>query len=174
MRNDKILHPGLAKALAEVGHGDTVLVTDAGFPIPAGANRIDLGVVAGTVDAREILSIIRKEIFAEEVHFAPEVKTEFPQLYEDVQEICTGWGADFIAATHEELVEQWAPKAKVVIRSGSLLPWANFAIVAGTDPFAWFTKEQGVTPLPRYVVRRERITAGEVPEMMSEETEVNV
>ena len=43
MRPGRILHPELAKALATCGHTDIILVTDAGFPIPKDANRIDLG-----------------------------------------------------------------------------------------------------------------------------------
>ena len=42
MRPGRILHPELAKALATCGHTDIILVTDAGFPIPKDANRIDL------------------------------------------------------------------------------------------------------------------------------------
>ena len=43
MRPNRILHPELARALATLGHQDILLVTDAGFPIPAAAWRIDLG-----------------------------------------------------------------------------------------------------------------------------------
>lgn len=163
MRSDRILHPALAEALAEVGHGDIVMVTDAGFPIPRGARRIDLGLVAGTIDVLMILRVVRSELFAEEMHMAPEVKTEFPSLYSSVQDICTGWGADFVGTPHEELVETWAPQAKIIIRSGSLVPWANFAIVAATDPFAWFKEGDGATVIPRYLVRRERIMSATVP-----------
>ena len=35
MRAGRILHPELARGLATLGHTDVVLVTDAGFPIPA-------------------------------------------------------------------------------------------------------------------------------------------
>lgn len=165
MRPGRILHPELAKALAEVGHGDTVLITDAGFPIPRDARRVDLGLVEGTVDALEILRVIRAEIFAEEIRFDPAIVSEYPSLYASVQQICTGWGADFVAAPHEELVDVWAPRAKVVIRSGSFTAWANFAITAATDPFAWFREDEDVTVLPRYLVRRQRITDGEVPRL---------
>lgn len=163
MRPGRILHPELAKALAEVGHGDTVFITDAGFPIPRDARRIDLGLIAGTIDALDILRVIRSEIFAEEMRFDPAIVTEYPRLYSEVQNICAGWGADFIAAPHEELVEVWAPRAKVIIRSGSLTAWANFSITAATDPFAWFRADEGVHPLPRYIERRRRITEGVVP-----------
>lgn len=74
MRPGRILHPELAKALATCGHTDIILVTDAGFPIPKDANRIDLGYYAGAVDVLDILKMLRKEIFVEEVAFAPEVK----------------------------------------------------------------------------------------------------
>ena len=164
MRAERIIHPELAKALAELGHTDTVLVTDAGFPIPVGARRIDLGFYPGLPDVLDILRVLRKELFVEEVRFAPEVKTHHPRLYASVQEIFTGAGAPFIAAPHEELIEVWAPKAKVVIRSGSFEPWANFALSASTDPFAWFTSED-VQVLPAYVERRRLMRENVVPEL---------
>ena len=74
MRPGRILHPELAKALATCGHTDIILVTDAGFPIPKDANRIDLGYYAGQADLLDILRMLRKEIFVEEVAFAPELR----------------------------------------------------------------------------------------------------
>lgn len=164
MRPGRILHPELAKALAECGHGDIVLVTDAGFPIPKDANRIDLGVYAGTVDVLEILKILREEVFVEEVGFDPAVKTKHPVLYKQLQEIYTGAGAPFKSIPHEDLVDIIAPKAKVIIRSGSLNAWANIALTCATDPFAWFTEED-ITILDTYVTRRKRMNEKEVPEL---------
>lgn len=164
MRPNRVLHPELAKALAECGHTDIILVTDAGFPIPKDANRIDLGYYAGQADVLDILKMLREEIFVEEVAFATEVKTHHPDLYKIIQQIYTGSGAVFRGTTHEELVENVAPKAKVVIRSGSLNPWANFALVASTDPFAWFNQEN-IKILPEYVERRKRIKENMVPNL---------
>ncbi|WP_016614494.1 RbsD/FucU domain-containing protein, partial [Yersinia pestis] len=98
MRPDRILHPELAAALATLGHTDIILVTDAGFPIPPQAKRIDLGFWPGTVDVLHILRVLRKEIFVEEVRFASEVRDCHPQLYRDVQTLYTGSGAEFQAA----------------------------------------------------------------------------
>lgn len=164
MRPNRILHPELAKALATCGHTDIILVTDAGFPIDKCANRIDLGFYAGQVDVLEILKMLRKEIFVEEVTFTTEVKTHHPTLYKEIQNIYTGSGAIFNGTTHEDLVENISPKAKVVIRSGSLNAWANFALTCSTDPFAWFT-EDDITILDTYVERRKRISNNEVPEL---------
>lgn len=164
MQPNVILNAKLAGSLATLGHGDVVLVTDAGFPIPKDANIVDLGLTAGTVDVLEILRTLRRHMFAEEVHFAPEVKTEYPSLYRDVQEIYTGSGASFVPAPHEELITEWAPRAKVVVRSGSLTAWANFAIVAATDPFNWYRDDEPVQPTAMYVERRRRINGNVVPD----------
>ncbi|MCW8113866.1 carbohydrate transporter [Yersinia intermedia] len=165
MKPDRILHPELAAALASLGHTDIVLVTDAGFPIPPQALCINLGFWPGTVDVLDILRVLRKEIFVEEILFASEVRDCNAQLYRDIQEIYTGSGAEFSVASHEVLCHELAHKAKVIIRSGSFNPWANFALIASTDPFAWFTEGSGVEPLPAYVARRQRIRENQVPEL---------
>jgi simple sugar transport system permease protein/D-ribose pyranase len=167
MRAGRILHPGLARDLATLGHTDVVLVTDAGFPIPAGANRVDLGLTPGHIDVRTVLRTLLDEIFVEEVHLARELKTHHPRLYGETQEIFTGSGATFHATTHETLVAEWAPRAKVVVRSGSFEPWANFALVASTAPFDWFADDD-VTILPAYVERRRLITEGVRPDLAEE------
>jgi D-ribose pyranose/furanose isomerase RbsD len=165
MRPNRILHPDLAKALAAVGHTDIVMVTDAGFPIPAGANRIDLGFYQGLPDVRDVLRVVRQEIFVEEIHFAREVRDCNPDLYAAVQAIFTGAGADFKGTTHEALCGDYAARAKVIIRSGSFDPWGNFALVVSTDPFAWFTKDSNTKVLPGYIERRRKMEMNIVPQL---------
>lgn len=164
MRAGRILHPQLAGSLATLGHTDVVLVTDAGFPIPAGANRVDLALTRGQLDVQSVLRALLENTFFEEAHFAGELKTHHPRLYGEVQDIFTGSGATFHGTTHEALIEQWAPRAKVVVRSGSFEPWANFALVASTAPFEWFDDDE-VTILPAYVERRRLITEAVRPDL---------
>lgn len=166
MRPGRVLHPELARALATLGHTDIVLVTDAGFPIPPSAHRIDLGFTPGVPTVPQILEVLREELYVEDVAFAPEVRTHHPRLYERLQAIYTGAGATFTAISHEELCASVAHRAKVVIRSGDFDPWANVALTASTDPAAWFTDEavtDGLRILPAYVERRRRISEAEVP-----------
>ena len=154
MRPNRILHPELAQAVATLGHSDIFMVTDAGFPIPADAWRIDLGFYEGLPDVLDVLRVMRQEVFVEEVHFAGDILTKNEPLYTALQDIFTGAGAEFKLTTHEELVAEIAYKAKFIIRSGSFNPWANIAMVASTDPFAWFTDDSGTEILPAYVERR--------------------
>lgn len=127
MRPGKILHPQIAEALASLGHGDIVLVTDAGAPIPSHSQRIDLAFYAGMIDLLDILSVLRQEIFIENVIFADEVPQKNPKLLQRVTEIFTGSGADFTLIPHAQLVAEVYGSARVIIRSGSLMPWGNFA-----------------------------------------------
>ncbi|MEB8194252.1 carbohydrate transporter [Raoultella terrigena] len=163
MRPGKILHPQIASALASLGHGDIILVTDAGAPIPANANRIDLAFYSGSVDLLEILAVLRNEIFIEEVIFADEVPDNNPKLLTRVTEIFTGSGADFTLMPHSNLVTNIYPQAKVTIRSGSLMPWGNFALVASTDPDAWFDGSMKI--IPEYIERSRRITDKAAPKI---------
>jgi D-ribose pyranose/furanose isomerase RbsD len=167
MQPHVILNSQLAGELAKVGHGDTVLITDAGFPIPRDANVVELGLTAGTIDVLTILKVLREHLFCEKVRFAPEVKTEYPSLYKQVQEIYTGSGAVFEPTPHEALVAEVAPAAKLIIRSGSLTCWGNFALTAATDPFAWCRPEENIKPCDitvAYEARRQRMTDKVVPD----------
>jgi len=164
MRRGALLHPGLASAFATLGHTDLVVVTDAGFPIPATANRIDLGITDGLVDVRDVLRLVLRSVDIERAEFAPELKSHHPTLYAEVQSIFTGSGAEFASAAHETLIADHVRRAKVVIRSGSFEPWANFALTASTQPFDWFDSDE-VEILPAYVQRRARIRDGVVPEL---------
>ena len=78
MRTGRLLHPELARALALLGHGDIVLVTDAGAPIPPDLPRVDLALAPGLVDVRDVLRVLRAEIFVEDVVLARELQDGNP------------------------------------------------------------------------------------------------
>jgi D-ribose pyranose/furanose isomerase RbsD len=164
MRAGRIIHPELAQAVAELGHSQFFMVVDAGFPIPAETQRIDLGFYEGMPDLLDILRVLRQEVFVEEVHFAGDILTRNKPLYAALQEIYTGAGATFHLTTHEALVNEMAYKARFIVRSGSFNPWGNIALMASTDPMAWFTEESGTEILPAYVERRRLMTENVRPE----------
>ena len=76
---------------------DAVVAWNGRLPIPATARRSDLGLIDRLVDVRDILRILLRYAYFERVTFAPELGTHHPQLYQDVQQIFTGSGADFAA-----------------------------------------------------------------------------
>jgi len=168
MRAERILHPQLARAVAELGHTDIAMVVDAGFPIPRSVERIDLGFWPGLPTVVQVLEVLRRELHVEQVRFAAEVATNNPRFYDQLRGIYTGSGATFATVAHEQLIAEVAPHAKFIVRSGDLQPWGNVALTASTDPFAWFTDEAvaaGMKILPDYVERRRRVSEGDVPSL---------
>ena len=47
MKKQGLLHPELCRTITAMGHTDTLVVADAGLPIPNGIARIDLALVPG-------------------------------------------------------------------------------------------------------------------------------
>ena len=113
------------------------------------------------IDLLDILSVLRQEIFIVNVIFADEVPQINPKLLQRVTEIFTGSGADFTLIPHAQLVAEVYGSARVIIRSGSLMPWGNFALVASTDPDAWFDDSMQI--IPEYIERSAKIKNGAVP-----------
>ena len=67
-----ILHPQLARVLAELRHKDTIIIGDAGLPIPKGVERVDLGWRPGDPAYLDVLEEILKYIVVEGAVFADE------------------------------------------------------------------------------------------------------
>lgn len=74
MKKAGILNRHLSGALAELGHGDGVLVCDAGMPIPAGPRVVDLAFRAGVPSFAEVLDGLLAELVVEGATAAHEVR----------------------------------------------------------------------------------------------------
>src|SRR5690606_21794704 len=62
MKRSGILHGELAARLASLGHTDAFLITDSGFPVPAGVSIIDLRLVYGIPRFAEVLSAVVADV----------------------------------------------------------------------------------------------------------------
>ena len=43
-------------------------------------------------------------------------------------------------------IREYLPKAKYIVRTGSMMPWGNVVLQAGIDAKKWFQKEGCITP----------------------------
>lgn len=144
MKRHGILNAPLSGALATLGHTDLILVVDAGFPIPSGANRIDLAVTENLPDLRTVLRLIADEIVVEGVVRADDVTTNNPLLDEWLH--ATFDGAEFTTRTHAEVLGELARQAKAIVRTGAFEPWGNVGLFCGVDVPKWFTGEGVIAP----------------------------
>ena len=149
-----ILNSELNHVLASMGHGDLLIVCDAGFPIPRSAWRVDLAITRDFPDLVPVLEIIAGEFIAEKVMFAHEVVSNNTPLHRNLQRIFAD--ATLEAIPHQTILGEMAQKAKAIVRTGGYNPWGNIVMVAGTDPFAWFSNPDIVMP-PFYHERIDQI-----------------
>ncbi|MFD9907574.1 D-ribose pyranase [Streptomyces sp. NPDC059063] len=131
MKRAGILNRHLAGALAELGHGDRVLVCDAGMPIPAGPRVVDLAFVAGVPSFAEVLDGLLGELVVEGAVAAREVRAANPPaagLLADRFPGAPGPWLDLVP--HEELKRRTAD-ARLVVRTGEARPYANALLTCG-------------------------------------------
>ena len=140
-----ILHAELNHAIAAMGHTDVLLVTDAGFPIPADAWRIDLALTRGVPNLYDVLELIHQELIPERIRYAEDVPANNPAMHERLQALYTGSGATIETVPHEDMLAA-GHAAKAIVRTGSFVPWGNVAIDCGTDPRPWFDGAREVMP----------------------------
>jgi D-ribose pyranase len=121
-----ILNRHLSGALAELGHGDEVLVCDAGMPIPAGPRVVDLAFRAGVPSFAEVLDGLLDELVVEGATAAHEVREANP----GASSLLDARFPDLVLVSHERLKELTA-RARLVVRTGEARPYANVLLRCG-------------------------------------------
>jgi D-ribose pyranase len=144
MKRGKLLNAELSHAIASMGHGDLMIVCDAGFPIPSTVWRVDLALVPDVPDLETVLTAISGAFIAEKVAYAAEMAENNPPLLEKVKRIFAD--AEHSTLPHETILKEMAVRAKVIVRSGAFDPWGNILLYSGVDVPQWFSKPGTVTP----------------------------
>jgi D-ribose pyranase len=155
MKRGGILNDRLSGSLAALGHGDILLVVDAGFPIPRDADRIDLSITRDLPDLRTVLGLVHAELFVERVLLAAEMSEFNPLLDSFVRQEFAE--AEIDPQPHQEMLTTVARQAKTIVRTGAFDPWGNIGLVCGVDVAAYFSRE-GVTVPESYRARFEAAT----------------
>ncbi|MFJ9035689.1 D-ribose pyranase [Streptomyces sp. NPDC102406] len=126
MKRSGILNRHLAGAIAELGHGDGVLVCDAGMPVPAGPRVVDLAFRAGVPSFADVLDGLLDELVIEAGTAAHEVRAANPAAAGLLRERVPSLG--FVP--HEELKEL-SGGARLIVRTGEARPYANVLLRCG-------------------------------------------
>ena len=154
MKRGKILNSELSHAIALMGHGDLMIVCDAGFPIPSSVWRIDLSIVQDVPDLETVLTAISEAFIAEKVSYAAEMTENNPPLLEKVKNIFSA--SEHVPIPHQQILTEMAAKAKVIVRTGAFDPWGNILLYSGVDAPVWFSKP-GLNVPPEYAEIVERM-----------------
>ena len=124
MKRSQLLHAELSGLIASFGHGDLLVIGDAGLPVPAGVRCIDLALTRGTPSIFEVLDTILTELVVERSTLAQEAAADLRERFQARQI------GDVQLVTHQEFKEQ-SRAARAIVRTGECTPYANIALYAG-------------------------------------------
>jgi D-ribose pyranase len=128
MRKSGLLHGRLLAVVAELGHTDTLVIADAGLPLPPGVERIDLALVPSVPGTLQTLRAVLAELAVESVILADEMASESPALHAETLEVLQGLPVRSVSHTE---FKRLAASARAVVRTGEVTPYANVMLVAG-------------------------------------------
>ena len=130
MKKKGILNPAICSLIAELGHGDEMMIVDAGFPLPSDSQVIDLSLTPGIPRFLDVLRAVAAELVIDSIIVAQEISDFNEKLLEEMTRI-VGDEVDIEEVPNHELREQ-AGEVKGIIRSGEFTPYANVRIVCGS------------------------------------------
>ncbi|TFH81762.1 MULTISPECIES: D-ribose pyranase [Pseudomonas] len=131
MKKTPLLNIALSRLIASLGHGDIVVIGDAGLPVPPGVELIDLALTHGVPDFVSTLKVVLSEMQVESHVLAQEIFDKQPTALASL-DVLNEEGAlgrrDLLS--HEQF-KVLSRQARAVVRTGECQPYCNIVLVAG-------------------------------------------
>lgn len=126
MRETGLWHAELVRLILSLRHGETVVIADAGLPVPAPTPTIDLGWARHQPRLLPVLRAVLAELVVERATIAHQA---------DDEEFLAGLRAELgdvpVGRTDHEALKAGCASARAVIRTGEDTPYANVILHAG-------------------------------------------
>lgn len=128
MKKNGILNSEISKCLSDLGHTDSITISDCGLPIPKEVKRIDLALKFGVPSFLETLEEIYKDMKVEKIVLAKEIKTENKLILEGILNI---FGEEIeIEYINHSKFKELTKDSKAIIRTGEASPYANIILIS--------------------------------------------
>lgn len=130
MKKHGILNSDISRVLSDMGHTDTIAISDCGLPIPAGTERIDLALTFGEPGFIRTLEVLLSDMKVEKVILAEEIKSQNSRILAQIEQLLAGQQMVYEFLPHE-LLKARTKDCKAVIRTGEITPYANIILQSG-------------------------------------------
>lgn len=128
MKKTGLLNQPLSAVIAGMGHTDSLVIADAGLPIPPFVERIDLAIADGIPGFMQVLHATLRELQVEHAVLAAEIKDRSPALHAQILEALGAIPVSYVL--HEDFKAQ-TEDAAAVVRTGEFTPYANIILFSG-------------------------------------------
>lgn len=85
MRKTQVINSQISNVISNMGHFDTMSIGDAGMPVPAGTQKIDVAIENGVPSFIQVLKNVLTELEIQKVYLANEIKTANPAQLEQIK-----------------------------------------------------------------------------------------
>ena len=131
MKKTPLLNVALSRLIASLGHGDMVVIGDAGLPVPPGVELIDLALTQGIPDFISTLKVVLSEMQVESHVLAQEILDKQPPALSVLNEL----NVDGVLGSREWLSHDQfkvlSRQARAIVRTGECAPYCNIVLVSG-------------------------------------------
>lgn len=130
MRKEGLQNAEIQRLIVGLGHTQSIVVCDVGFPIPEGVPVIDLALADGIPDFLTVLCAIARELVYEKYFYAEEMQRASGKLLDAMK---TALGEAPAEVVPHEVFKQMTREARAIIRTGARQPYANVMLIGGVN-----------------------------------------
>ncbi|MNF66024.1 D-ribose pyranase [Pseudomonas sp. BF-R-01] len=131
MKKTPLLNIALSRLIASLGHGDMVVIGDAGLPVPPGVELIDLALTHGVPDFISTLKVVLSEMQVESHVLALEIMDKQPSALVTLDELNAEGSLGRRELLSHDQFKVLSRKARAIVRTGECQPYCNVVLVAG-------------------------------------------
>ncbi|MEX3772486.1 D-ribose pyranase [Pseudomonas sp. MYb118] len=131
MKKTPLLNVALSRLIASLGHGDLVVIGDAGLPVPPGVELIDLALTQGIPDFISTLNVVLSEMQVERHVLASEILDKQPTALVALDKLHAEGALGQRQLVDHEQFKILSRQARAIVRTGECQPYCNIVLAAG-------------------------------------------
>ncbi|MXR31012.1 MULTISPECIES: D-ribose pyranase [unclassified Pseudomonas] len=131
MKKTPLLNIALSRLIASLGHGDKVVIGDAGLPVPPQVELIDLALTHGIPDFVSTLKVLLSEMQVESHILAEEIFDKQPAALATLEALHADGALGARELVSHEQFKAVSRQARAIIRTGECSPYCNIVLIAG-------------------------------------------
>ncbi|WP_433739782.1 D-ribose pyranase [Pseudomonas putida] len=131
MKKTPLLNVALSRLIASLGHGDKVVIGDAGLPVPPGVELIDLALTRGIPDFVSTLKVVLSEMQVESHVLACEIQEKNPSVLSSLDGLNSEGALGPREWLSHEQFKILSGQARAIVRTGECQPYCNVVLIAG-------------------------------------------
>jgi D-ribose pyranase len=127
MKKAALINGPLSSVVAQMGHKERLVVTDAGMPLGS-LPRIDLALTAGVPGFAETLRVLLTELQVEAAIYPEELPKKNPEVYLEMMKVL---GDIRVQPLPMEQFKVEMRSSRAAVRTGEFSPFANVILISG-------------------------------------------